>query len=112
MVHEGIYLERGREREREQERERERERERESQQLPARRRTAESCSAEIIRIAAPTSKDVLEVLTCALKTPCSKAKDMYKYFEDLALTMYKNSVWCGVVWLETFTQRKKLPTWF
>ena len=25
------------------------------------------------------------------------AKDMYKYFEDLALTMYKNSVWCGVV---------------
>ena len=37
---------------------------------------------------------------------------MYKYFEDLALTMYKNSVWCGVVWLETFTQRKKLPTLF
>ena len=26
------------------------------------------------------------------------AKDMYKYFEDLALTMYRNSVWCGVVW--------------
>ena len=23
---------------------------------------------------------------------------MYKYFEDLALTMYKNSVWCGVAW--------------
>ena len=68
------------------------------QQLLARRRTAESCSAEIIRIAAPTSKDVLEVLTCALKRPCSKAKDMYKYFEDLALTMYKNSVRCGVVW--------------
>ena len=73
----------------------------------------------MIRIAAPTSKDVLEVLTRALKTPCSKAKDMCKYFEDLALTMYKNSVWCGVVrcgvvWLRRnlCSEEPKLPTWF
>ena len=31
------------------------------------------------------------------------AKDMYKYFEDLALTMYKNSVWDGVVWCGVVT---------
>ena len=46
-------------------------------------------------------------------------KDMYKYFEDLALTMYRNSVWCGVVWfgvvwcgvvwLETLVRGKSCP---